>query len=267
MVMAAQLAADIARRQAAGLAFCVVTVVRAQAATAAKAGAKALIDEDGKITGFIGGTCVTAAARRAAAQVLAARQARLIRVKPADEETTAADEGMELYTSGCPSRGTMDLFVEPMSPAPLLLILGASPVAVALARQAAALGYRVRVAAAEEEAAAFAGVADFQAGFGDVAVGMRASDFVVVATQGRRDVDALRAALSTPAHYVAMVSSRAKAAHLLTMLTKDGLAEETLARLKAPAGLNIQAIEPEEIALSVLAEIIQCRRRSDRDGE
>ena len=264
---AAQLNADIARRQAQGLAFCVVTVVRAQAATAAKAGAKVLIDENGVITGFIGGACVTAAARQAAAQALAEGQARLIRVQPADKAGSAGDEGLELYTSGCPSRGTTDLFVEPMTPPPLLLVLGASPVALALARQAPAMGYRLRAAAAETETDIFAGIVDnVCTDFTAAVAGLTARDFVVVASQGRRDLDALRAALTVPAHYIAMVSSRAKAAHLLSRLAKEGVAAETLKRLKAPAGLDIQAIEPEEIALSVLAEMIQRRRRNVRDA-
>ena len=229
----------------AGRAFCVATVVRTVAATSAKAGAKALITAEGALQGHIGGGCVLGAAKRAAAAALESGQPQLIRVKPSEAVSDPVDsDGVPLHKSGCPSGGTVDLFIEPYAPPPLLLILGDGPVARSLARIGGELGYRAALSSPE--------AADIK---------IAARDFIVIVTQGRGDAAALRRAIQSPAAYVAMVASQRKAQALLEQLTAQGVAPERLARLRSPAGLNIGAIEPEEIALSILAEIIQCRRR------
>ena len=261
-----QLHADIVRRQAAGEAFCVATVVRAQAATAAKAGCKAVINQAGDITGFIGGGCVQKAAQKAAREALREGEARLIRIKPADEVKAPLDtDGVALNKSGCPSRGTVDLFIEPLSPMPLLLIAGASPVAESLAAQAAALGYRV-VAASDDadDGEKFAVPVRFHDNYDFSEIAVTERDYAVVATQGRGDLAALRAALQTMARYVAMVCSRAKAASMCDKLQAEGVDAAAIARLKAPAGLHIHAIGADEIALSILAEIIRRRHCDSR---
>ena len=225
----------------------VATVVRTEDATSAKAGAKALIREDGALEGWIGGGCVQAAVRRAALRTMADGEARLIRVTPRsrlDAQGLApgsAAGGVEHHVSHCPSGGTVDVFIEPILPAPRLVVLGQSPVASALIDLGARLGYAV----AEEPAADERG-------------------FVVVATQGRGDRDALRVALHSDAPYVAFVGSRRKAASLSVALAADGVPPGRLAALRAPAGLAIGAIAPEEIAVSILAEIVQVRRQPIR---
>lgn len=258
---------DIAHRRENGEVFCVATVVRALAATAAKAGSKAVIGADGSIiSGFVGGACVQGAVCRTAQEVLHAGQARLIRVKPADEVHACVDQdGVEVHKSGCPSRGTVDIFIEPMNPPPQVCIVGAAPVALALAEQAVLLGYRVlAVSDNGDDANKFPIAVCYQPQltFADGNVSER--DYVVVAAQGRNDLAALKAALATPARYVSMVCSRAKAAALCAQLEDDGGDRLAISRFKAPAGLDIQAIEPREIALSILAEIIQHRRRDSR---
>lgn len=255
----------IAALRAAGEPFCVATVVRTANATSAKAGAKAVVKADGAILGHVGGGCVQGALRRSAAEVLASGAAKLIRVRPKDEVTAAVDlDGTELHRSACPSGGTVDLFLEPMGTAPRLLVCGASPVARALAELAPRLGWRVAVAALPEDLAGFAGAATLQPGFELEPLAVSERDFVVVATQGRRDREALAAALRSPAGYVAFVGSRRKAAVLRGQLREQGVAEARLAALRAPAGLDIQAIEPAEIALSILAEAVQVRRAGQR---
>jgi xanthine dehydrogenase accessory factor len=252
----------IAELRARGEDFCVVTVVRTENATSAKAGAKAVVLGDGAIRGFLGGGCVQGAVRRAAAAVLAEGTARLIRVKPKDDVTAAVDvDGTELHRSFCPSGGTIDLFVEPMRRPPRLVLCGASPVAEALADLARRLCYRVALAALPEDQAGFAGIEERATGFDLAALAVTEEDWVVVSTQGKRDREALGAALASAARYVAFVGSRRKAETLLAQLRAQGLAEERLARLKSPAGLDIHGIEPAEIALSILAEIV-ARRRS-----
>jgi xanthine dehydrogenase accessory factor len=251
-----------------GEAFCVVTVVRTENATSAKAGAKAVVMRDGTLRGFLGGACVLRAVRQTAAAVLKEGRPRLIRVKPKDDVTAAVDvDGTELHRSACPSGGTVDMFVEPMRQAPRVVVCGASAVAVAVADLARRVGYRVAVAALEEDHAAFNGVDEKLAGFDLGKLGIAAEDWIVVSTQGKRDREALAAALSSDASYVAFVGSRRKAEVLSRQLREQGMPEDRLARLAAPAGLDIHGIEPAEIAVSIIAEIIARRRSMVRQDE
>ena len=252
--------------QAKGETFAIATVVRTLAVTAAKAGAKAIVAADGSIAeGWIGGGCARAAVVRAARQCLADGRSRLVSIRPEeglDALGVAPGEdrdGVLFAKNACPSQGTMDIFVEPVLPLPRLLILGGSPVAVALARLAPGFGFEVTVAAAAAEWARFAegpikldGVAPSP----DAGQGA----YVVVSTQGSGDRAALKAAAAMAARYAGFVGSRRKAETLRRELTQDGVPEAALARVKTPAGLDIGAIGAEEIALSILAELIAARR-------
>lgn len=246
--------------------FCVVTVVRTANVTSAKAGGKALVTSGGEIFGFVGGGCVTGAVRRVAAEVLASGSPRLIRVKPKEDVVELLDaDGVELHKSSCPSGGTVELFIEPMLMAPRCIVCGASPVAASLVALARAMGYRTVVAALEEDHGRVPDADSYVAGFDLADINPVAGDAIVVSTQGKRDREALHAALSTDARYVSFVGSRRKAATLMNAVREKGMPEERLARLKAPAGLDIGAIEPEEIALSIMGEIVNRRRRALRD--
>ena len=261
----------VASLKARGEAFCLATVVRTVSVTAAKAGAKAVIRPDGTISdGWIGGGCARAAVLKAAREALVDGQPRLVSVMPKDvlgELGVQAGEerdGIRFARNMCPSRGTMDVFVEPTLPRPGLVVLGASPVAVALAELGMRFGYRVTVSAPADDLPLFGPVDEAVAGF---AIGAEAAGprFIVVATQGRGDEAALTAALTTEAEYVAFVGSRRKLAALREILVRDGLPEERFDRVKGPAGLDLGAITPEEIALSILAEILECRRKGQRE--
>jgi xanthine dehydrogenase accessory factor len=245
--------------------FCVATVVRTENATSAKAGAKAVVLRDGSVRGFLGGGCVQRALRQTAAAVLKEGKPRLIRVKPKDDVTTAVDvDGTELHRSNCPSGGTVDMFVEPMRRAPRIVVCGGSAVAVALADLAQRIGYRVAVASLEEDRAGFPDADEAVAGFDLSGLHLVPEDWVVVSTQGKRDREALGAALASDADYVAFVGSRRKARILCGQLREQGMGELKLSRRKAPAGLDIHGIEPAEIALSILAEIVERRRSAVR---
>jgi len=259
-----------ARLKAEGEAFCLATVVRTVSVTAAKAGAKAVIRADGSVAeGWIGGGCARAAVVTAAREALADGQPRLVCVMPKDllaERGVAPGEerdGVRFARNACPSRGTMDVFVEPMLPRPALVVLGASPVAVALAGLAPRFGFAVTVCAPAEDQARFADADTRIEGYAPLgaAEGQR---FIVVSTQGRGDEAALHAALAAPAAHVAFVGSRRKLAALREELIEDGLSPERFDAVKGPAGLDLGAITPEEIALSILAEIVQIRRRGQR---
>ncbi|MDQ0391023.1 XdhC family protein [Labrys monachus] len=250
--------------------FVLATVVRTVSVTAAKAGAKAVIRSDGTITeGWIGGGCARAAVLKAAREAIADGEPRLISIQPKDLldeqglKPGEVREGVRFARNMCPSRGTMDVFVEPMLPSPALAVFGASPVAVALAELAPRFGLRVTVCAPAEDQGVFAEAAQRIEGYA-LDVESEGQRFVVVSTQGRGDEAALRAALSVRADHVAFVGSRRKVASLRAHLIEGGVAPECFDRLKAPAGLDIGAVTPDEIALSILAEILAVRRRDHR---
>jgi xanthine dehydrogenase accessory factor len=259
-----------ALRQAKGQAFALATVVRTVSVTAAKAGAKALIGPDGSIEeGWIGGGCAHAAVVKAARQCILDGQSRLVSIAPKDalaELGAAAGEergGVFYAKNSCPSQGTMDVFVEPVLPSPRLLILGASPVAVALAKLAPSMGFAIIVAAAPEEHQRFdSGVSRVLGLSPPKETGDDA--YVVVSTQGAGDRAALKSAAAMDARYRAFVGSRRKAETLRSELANEGVSEEALAAIKAPAGLDISAISADEIALSILAEMVAVRRRPER---
>ena len=266
----ADLLEEIKALKEAGEPFAVATVVRTVSLTAAKAGAKAVVRRDGSMSaGWIGGGCARAAVLKAAQASLADGKPRLVSVQPGDalqEHGVAAGEtrdGVEFARNMCPSQGTMDVFVEPVLPKPELLICGATPVAIALADLGHRLGFLVSVAAPAEEHAKF-GAVDIAIADYDFSGLIPAERYIVIATQGRGDEVALAAAFSAPARHVAFVGSHRKATALRQSLAAKGVAPEKLAALHSPAGLDIGAVTPEEIALSILAEIIELRRRGAR---
>jgi xanthine dehydrogenase accessory factor len=179
-------------------------------------------------------------------------------VKPGENR-----DGVRFASNMCPSKGTMDIFVEPVLPHPSLVILGASPVALSLAAQARALGYHVTLAAPLSDLVNVPEVDRLieSLTLDDLHAARR---FVVVSTQGRGDEAALRAAVATEAGYHAFVGSRRKMASLRAKLLAEGIEAAKLDRVKAPAGLDLGAITPEEIAMSILAEITLERRRGQR---
>lgn len=270
MTMSPDLLDVVAGLKSRGDAFCLATVVRTVSVTAAKAGAKAVIRPDGSISdGWIGGGCARGAVLKAAREALQDGQPRLVSIVPKDLlgelGIRPGDErdGVRFAGNHCPSQGTMDIFIEPMLPRPALLIVGGSPVAAALAELAPRFGYRVTPCGRPEDQAAFASPDTFLA-LDAVPVPADAARFVIVSTQGRGDEAALKAALSWQAEFVAFVGSRRKLAALQAALAADGVAADALARLKGPAGLDLGAITPEEIALSILAELLAMRRKGQR---
>jgi xanthine dehydrogenase accessory factor len=252
--------------------FALATVVRTVAATAAKAGAKAVIRPDGSVSeGWIGGGCARAAVLEAARASLVDGRPRLVSVQPPDvlqEQGLHGGQeraGVRFADNMCPSRGTMDVFVEPVLPRPQIVVCGSSPVAVAIADLGRRVGFAVTVCAPEAEQGAFAEADRRIHGFA-LPVAREGARFVVVSTQGRGDEAALQAALAVDTDYVAFVGSRHKAETLKARLAVRGVAAERLARLKAPAGLDLGAITPDEIAVSILAEIVAARRRGHPRG-
>jgi xanthine dehydrogenase accessory factor len=262
----------ISDRQAAGEPFALATVVRTVAATAAKAGAKAVILPDGTISaGWIGSGCARAAVLKAAQDALADGRSRLVSVQPEEaldqQGVSAGDEqgGVRFAKNMCPSQGTMDIFVEPVLPRPHVVVCGASPVAVAVADLAKRIGFAVTVCAPAAEQPAFEEADRRIEGYA-LPVADSGARYVVVSTQGRGDEAALLGALAVDVDYIAFVGSRRKAEALKAALAARGVVPDRLAKLKAPAGLDLGAITPDEIAISIVAEIVAVRRGKSARG-
>jgi xanthine dehydrogenase accessory factor len=262
----------VAQMKAADQAFVLATVVRTVSVTAAKAGAKAIIRPDGAIVaGWIGGGCAKGAVLKAAREALLDGEPRMVSVQPENlladlgVKPGEAKDGVRFASNMCPSKGTMDIFVEPVLPHPSLVILGASPVALSLASQARQLGYHVTLAAPAADLAAEPDAHVIVDGFAPRYLN-EARRFVVVSTQGKGDEAALKQALAIKAEYHAFVGSRRKMAALREKLIAAGVDTVAIDDVKAPAGLDLGAITPEEIAMSILAEVTIERRRGQRES-
>jgi xanthine dehydrogenase accessory factor len=249
---------SMARLKAAETPFALATVVRTEGATSAKVGAKALVRRDAPMVGWIGGGCIEGAVQKAAAQALSDGRARMIRVRPAGAAEDAGEA--EQFKNACASGGTAEIFIEPMLPRPLLLIAGGSPTGRALADLGQRVGFAVTVAALADDLSGFTEAERRIEGFAFADEARVETSFIVVATQGKRDREALESALATGAPFVAFIGSRRKSESLKEELLARGLDPARVAALRAPAGLDIGSQTPEEIALSVLAEIVQARR-------
>lgn len=234
--------------------FACATIVRSSGATAAKAGAKAILAADGTILhGWLGGGCTRGAVKRFAVQALKDGKPQMVSIAPEEQlealGVAPGDEvdGTHFARNGCPSRGTIDVFIEPYSPQPELVVLGASPVAKALATLAPSLHWSVTDSVTAKTMPA-------------------QKQVIVIATQGQGDLDALKTALSGTPDYVAFVGSGRKYAMLAGKLSEAGFSDAAIRAVNSPAGLNLGAITPEEIALSILAQLVQHRRQNTQPG-
>lgn len=230
--------------------FAFATIVRTAGATAAKPGAKALLGADGTILhGWLGGGCTRGAVKKATLAAFASGEPQLVSVAPeellAQMGVSAGEEvdGTRFARNGCPSKGSVDIFIEPCLPMPQLVVLGASPVAETLATLAPQFHWAVVRNVPEGGARP-----------------VHQQPVIVIATQGQGDVDALTASLDVSAKHVAFVGSRRKFATLAAKLIDNGLDAERVHSVKAPAGIDLGAVTPEEIALSILADLVRVRR-------
>lgn len=246
--------------------FATATVVRAEKPTSGKPGDKAIITADGELWGWIGGSCAEPTVVAEALKALAENKSRLLRLS-AEVAAGSERDGLTDLPMTCYSGGTMEIYVEPHQPPMRLLIVGGQHVARALARLGRAMGYEIVSAATAEEkhpiAEADRHVDDLER-LGDY---VTPRTYVVVATHGHYDEVALLPALRSGARYVGLVASRKRADSVVDYLRAQGLGERELAALHVPAGLDIQARRGEEIALSIVAEIVQLRRTLERREE
>jgi xanthine dehydrogenase accessory factor len=239
--------ADLTRRAdalaAAREPFVTAMVVRAQRPASVRPGDGALVLRDGTIEGFVGGACAEPAVRLHASRVLETGEPVLLRIVPGDDDAPA-QEGAVTVQNHCLSGGALEIFLEPRLPAPRVLALGDSPIALALA----SIGERVGLDVVPVSAGG-----EVEPGDDDIAV--------VVASHGHGEPEALERALRSAVPYVGLVASPRRGAAVVEELRAAGVTDEQLARLHTPAGLEIGARSPEEIALSILAQIVAVRRR------
>ena len=222
------------RLQAERVPFVHARVVLAERPTSAKPGDEAIVLADGTIEGFVGGQCALATLRAQGLAVLESRESTLLRIAPTPEPD---QPGRTVVHNPCQSGGTLEIFMEPVLPAPLVRVLGTTPIGIALARVGGSLGYDIE---------------SWEAGTPELAT----TDAVVVASHGNGEESVLVSAVRAGVPYIGLVASRKRGAAVLASLD---LTDEEKARIHTPAGMDIGARTAEEVALSILAEIIAQR--------
>lgn len=222
-------------------------VVLAEKPTSAHPGDEALVLGDGTIDGFVGGNCAESTVRSHGLALLDSGESELLRISPDPVADTSSVAGRVVVHNPCLSGGTLEIFLEPVLPAPLVLVHGSTPIAAALVRLGDGLGYEMRASATPASDPAF-DLADASA--------------VVVASHGRDEEEVLTAALRADVPYIGLVASRKRGAAVLESLDPSGSGEPLPPdRISTPAGLDIGAHTPEEVALSILAEVVASRPR------
>jgi xanthine dehydrogenase accessory factor len=246
-----------------GAAFVTATVVRVEHPTSAKPGNVALVHEDGSMEGFVGGVCAQNSVRLYSLKAIERGEPLLLRILPDGPglasvknganvgvedpgHEVAHDEGSVTVQNPCLSGGAIEVFLEPFLPPPRVIVAGDTPIAAALLRLAPDLGLDAVDSRGRDSGAVVPSDDDLA---------------LVVAAHGRDELAILRAALEAEVQYVGLVASRKRGAGVLDQLRGEGVPEELLARIDTPAGLDIGARTPSEVALSILASIIEVRRR------
>jgi len=247
----------IKRMTDAGKPYAVATVVRTEAPTSAKAGDRAILDEEGIVVGWVGGGCALPAVTKNAVEAMRDGRTRLIRIS---RDLDGLETGIMGYPMTCHSGGTLDIFIEPVMPKTQLVIVGKTAIARALCALAAQVGYDVIVAAPGGKREDFTAACDWLDDLDDVGALKPGPAAVVVATQGSGDALGLEAALSSGASYIGLIASPKKSARLRETLKKRGHDTTAVDAIDAPAGLYIGALTAEEVAVSILAELVQRRR-------
>ena len=242
----------------AGRPFVLATVTWSRRPTSARPGSKGIITSDGALFGWVGGSCAQPTIMREAMVALEDGESRIVRLDPEGRPDDSRD-GVVVAPLTCHSGGAIEVFLEPFLPPLQLLVIGESPVADALIRLGHVMGYRVVTARPGAADHALREADEHLDGldFGTIAAGRRT--VAIVASMGMYDEEAVTGALQAGAGFVGLVASSRRVAEMRAMLAESDLPAELLARVKAPAGLDIAASAPEEIAVSILAEIIRVR--------
>ena len=258
-----ELAADLSRR---GEPLVLASVVWRRAPSSGKVGSTALVTTDGRVQGWLGGACAEPTVVREALKALEEGTPRLLFLGTPDELQTMQRPDVVSVPIACQSEGALEVYVEPVLPQPSLIVIGRSPAVAALAALGSALGWPTVVVDEGGRPEDYPGAGRVVASLDLQAAGVNQRSFVVVATQGHYDEDALQRALETPAAYVGLVASAKRAEAVLGYLEDRGVSEDALARVHAPAGLDLGRIAHDEIAVAILAELVQLRAAGALEG-
>jgi xanthine dehydrogenase accessory factor len=226
-----------------GEAFALATVVWRQGPSSGQQGSRAVITEAGELHGWIGGACAEPVVIREAQRVIADGEARLLLLGTPEQFGAAVPEGMTVVPIACQSEGALEVYIEPVLPAPHLVVVGRSPMAHTLADLARALGWRTELIDGP----------DFTAADADE------RSMVVVATQGHYDEEAVEQAVAAGPAYLGLVGSQRRGTALLGYLAERGVPRDQLDKVRVPAGLDLGRTTHEEIAVAILAELVQLR--------
>src|SRR5499425_2456989 len=226
-----------------GQEFALATVVWRQGPSSSQQGARAIITADGELHGWIGGACAEPTVIREAQRVIADGAPRLLLLGSPDQFGAAVPEGMTVVPIACQSEGALEVYIEPVQPAPHLVVVGRSPMAHALVDLARGLSWRADLLDWTKFTAADAGE----------------RSMVVVATQGHGDEDAIEQAVAARPAYLGLVGSRKRGACVLGYLADRGVAKDQLDQVHVPAGLDLGHTTHQEIAVAILAELVQLR--------
>jgi xanthine dehydrogenase accessory factor len=240
-------ASELARE---GQAFALATVVWRQGPSSGQLGSRAIITADGEVQGWIGGACAEPVVIREARQVIADGEPRLLLLGTPDQFGEKVPEGMTVVPIACQSEGALEVFIEPVQVAPRLVIVGRSPMAQTLADLAGVLGWRTALMDSREFSAADAD----------------GRSMVVVATQGHGDEEVMEQAVAARPAYLGLVASQRRGAAVLGYLKDRGVPKDKLKRVKVPAGLNLGRTSHREIAVAILAELVQLRAAGEIPG-
>jgi xanthine dehydrogenase accessory factor len=233
-------ASDLARR---GESFALATVVWRQGPSSSQLGSRAIITASGELRGWIGGACAEPAVIREARQVIADGEARLLLLGSPGQFGAAVPEGMTVVPISCQSEGALEVYIEPVVPTPTLVVVGRSPMAHTLAELARGVGWDVSLVPGEK--------------FTTADASERA--MVVVATQGHGDEEIVEQAVAARPAYLGLVGSRKRGAAVLGYLADRGVPQDQLDRIRVPAGLDLGPTSHQEIAVAILAELVQVR--------
>ena len=253
---------QISKYMGQGEEFAVAHVIWREAPSSGKPGDKAIILKDGTIIGWIGGGCVKGIAVKEAREAIRENRSRLVRIDP--DEGNSEDSSHKTYRMTCHSGGTMELFIEPITPNPQLIIVGKSNIARALSKLAIATNLRVHVLSNDVHKGMFPGVNNIHDRVDFSKINIDKNTFIVVSTQGEDDEESIRKALETSCNYVGFISSLRKSVKIKEYLLQTELSANRINELKTPVGMDINAKLPEEIAISILAEIVQLFRDPNR---
>ncbi len=226
-----------------GAAFALATVVWRQGPSSAQLGSRAIITASGEIDGWIGGACAQPSVIRQAREAIESGEPRLLLLGTTAQFGDAVPDGMTVVPISCQSEGALEVYIEPVLPAPHLVVVGASPMARALADMARVLGWQA--------------VLLDGAGFTTAAASERS--MVVIATQGHGDEEAVTQAVAARPAYIGLVGSRRRGAAVLGYLAERGVPKDQLDRVRVPAGLDLGAVGHTEVAVAILADLVRLR--------